>query len=396
MDHNSYPMKKLGYESRDYEQSKSNSCGSYVRYFLLSTSIIQLLIIMGLVLFMIYGNNQSRQQSHLESTQNQSVEFIGEINKLRAITFGQSMELRNCRYTSGNLTTKLNKIFKSLTICNSQKDDLNTSNILRGFHPSTSDANVKRQIELLKSCETLQANYSIAQRKLESNKGEQELQQAKHTLEEMKLTSQLADLRGNCSSMGREFQNMMTDIKANYESGFRPIAEQIRRGYNLNLNEKLDKIRANCMPLPSSFQSHLREKIDRFDAIVKGVWQNNNEQNAKISALEKRAEECRQGAAAQFNQFKVKESAMQEEKKGYLAEKVQILEERNKLRSQLESRNPGSINALSSCHTVYEELTKLQSEYWRLKREKVSMTERQELERQMERLNQLLRDRIGK
>ncbi|XP_038634223.1 plasmalemma vesicle-associated protein-like [Scyliorhinus canicula] len=396
MDHNSYPMKKLGYDSRDYEQAKSNSCASYVRYFLLSTSIIQLLIIMGLVLFMIYGNNQSSQQNHLESTQNQSVEFIGEINKLRAITFSQNMELRSYRYRTGNLTIKLMTISKRLNICISQKNVLNTTIILSGLPHDTSDANVKRQINLLKSCKNLHANYSIVQRKLESIKGEQELQQAKHTLEVMKLNSQLADLRGNCSSMGREFQNMMTDIKANYEARYRPMAEQIRGNYNLGLNEKLEKIKANCLPLPSSFQSQLQEKIDRFDAIVRGVWQNSNQQNAKISALEKRAEECRQEAAAQFNQFKVKEAAMQEEKKAYLAEKVLILEERNKMRRELESRNPGAINTLSSCHTVHEELTKLQSEYWRLKGEKVSMAERRELERQLESLTQLMGDRIGK
>ncbi|XP_078054673.1 plasmalemma vesicle associated protein b [Mustelus asterias] len=393
MDHNSYPMKKLGYDSRDYERAKSNSCGTYVKYFLLCTSIIQLLIIMGLVLFMTYGNNQSRQQTHLESTQNQSVEFIGEINKLRAIRYSQGNELMNCGYKSGNLTAQLIKINKVLNTCISQKNALNSTRFHGIINPYSSGPNVKSQWEFMKSCESLQANYSIVQRKLAIANGEKELQEARHILVEMKLNSQLAELRGNCSSMGKAFQKMMAEIKTNYEVRFRPLAEQIGRHYDQSLSQKLEKIRANCIPLSSNFQSELQEKIDRFDAIVKGVWQNNNDQSSKISTLEKMNEKCKRDAEAEKYQFKTKESEMQDEKAKYLAEKVQLLVERNTLRGQLEKLKPEFINAPSSCHREITAMANAQAEYWVLKNEKLLLEGRRaELEQELEGLRKQLRE----
>ncbi|XP_067872115.1 plasmalemma vesicle associated protein b [Heterodontus francisci] len=414
MDHNSYPMSKLGYDSRDYERAKSNSCGSYVKYFLLFTSIIQLLIILGLVLFMTYGNNQSSQQSHLESTQNQSVKFINDINKLHMILGSQNKELKNCKYRSGNLTAQLVKVSKNLQTCITQKNaSPNITNLLRGFQPFpySEDAKLNRQLEILRSCPNLQTNYSSIQRQLADIKAENELQQAKHTLEETKLNSQkialfkqLEDLRGNCTSMGRDFQKMMDNTKANYETGFRQVMEKIGH-YDHNLRGRLEQIRANCTPFSSNFQRQIQQKVDHFDTVIKGMWQNNNEQTSRIGTLEKMNEECKQEAAAQSYQFKIKESEMQEHKEKYLAEKVQLLEERNKLRNQLSAKNqqPGFFlntgpikTPPGSCQSEIEAAISALNNIQILQRDKKLLQDRKvELEQQLDRLRKQLEDRTG-
>uniref|UniRef100_UPI00398EBF0F plasmalemma vesicle associated protein b n=1 Tax=Pristiophorus japonicus TaxID=55135 RepID=UPI00398EBF0F len=360
MDHNSYPMKKLGYNSRDYERTKSKSCSSYVQYFLLSTSVIQLLIIMGLVLFMTYGNNHSRQQSRLESTQNQSVKFISEIKQLLSIVGAQRRELRLCQYRSGNLSLHLGKVNKTLQSYIAQKNaSPNTTNLLKSLQPFFSfnarDPSQRRQFEMVRPFETLQTNYSIVQKRLADTAAENELKEAKHMLEETKLNSQkralskqLEELRGNCTSISRDFQKMMDATRADYEAGFRPLTERFGH-YDLDVRRRLEQIRANCTPLAFNFQRAVQQKLDDLDLTIREMWHSKNEQSSRIGTLEKMNEECKQEAAAQLNQFKTTESAMQVHEEKFLAEKVNLLEERNKLRSQLAAtiRQPES----AACHS---------------------------------------------
>ncbi|XP_041059656.1 plasmalemma vesicle associated protein b [Carcharodon carcharias] len=372
MDHNSYPMKKLGYDSRDYERAKANSCGFYVKYFLLSISVIQFLIILGLVLFMIYGNNQSSQQSHLESTQNQSLKFIDEIYKLHINLSNQKKELAFCRSKSGNLTIQLTKINRDLKSCSIQKIMLNNT-ISLGRLSCPYVFPDKRPYRILDPCETLRANYSKVQRILVDIKADNELQQARHTLELIRLNSQLADLRGNCTSMGREFQTAMAETKAKYEADFRQITEKIGGHFDPNLSKVLEQIRENCTPFSSSFQRQLQEKVDHLDTTIKSAWRTNHEKSSMIATFEKMNEECKRDLTTQARLFKLKESEMQVFKERCLEEKVLLMEERNKLRRQLAAvvrpnfretdffRNSGLINSPSSCRSEMVALTNEQA-----------------------------------
>ncbi|XP_067824649.1 paramyosin-like isoform X2 [Heptranchias perlo] len=185
----------------------------------------------------------------------------------------------------------------------------------------------------------------MLQKKLADIAAENELKQAKHVLEETKLNSQkrellkqVEDLRGNCTSLSRDFQKMMGAARTNYEASFRRLTERIG-GYDQNLNRQLEQIMVNCTPLSSNFQREVQREVDRFDAMIKGMWHQNNEQSSRIGILEKMNEECEQKAAAQSDQFRKRESSLQEDVEKYLTEKVQLLEERNKLRRQLTATN---------------------------------------------------------
>ncbi|NXQ96746.1 PLVAP protein, partial [Sagittarius serpentarius] len=63
MEKSSYPMAKFGLEAK--EAMPKRDCGFYVKYIFLFTSLIQFLIILGLVLFMVYGNAQAGTDTHL-------------------------------------------------------------------------------------------------------------------------------------------------------------------------------------------------------------------------------------------------------------------------------------------------------------------------------------------
>ncbi|KAM9329551.1 plasmalemma vesicle-associated protein [Gastrophryne carolinensis] len=65
-----YAMAKFGLESKDILRSKQKGCWHYTKYFFIFSSIIQFLIILGLVLFMLYGNAHVGTEHRLQSVEN--------------------------------------------------------------------------------------------------------------------------------------------------------------------------------------------------------------------------------------------------------------------------------------------------------------------------------------
>ncbi|XP_078279747.1 uncharacterized protein LOC144607052 isoform X2 [Rhinoraja longicauda] len=331
MDHNSYSMKKLGYQAKDQHRPKSNNCSFYVRYCLLCTSIIQLLIILGLVLFMVYGNNHSSQQSHLKNTHNQSVQFMEEIRKLQHFQGIQTRVLNMCQYRKGNLTERLNKVTDNLRTCVKPKNG-SRHQFVSYYHENTIGA--KQGM--------LPVNYTIVLKQLSKLRDDQELSEAKQRLNETRLNSQkrellkqIQDLKGNCTSMSRDFQAAMDTVRANYEAGFRGLTGGLGYPYNAGLDRQLDRIKANCTPLSLNFQADVQRKLLRFDADVKKMWQESGEQKLRADTLEMMNNDCKQEADRKAEQFSKRESKQQQDTERVLAERVALLQERNSLRNQL-------------------------------------------------------------
>ncbi|XP_051894224.1 plasmalemma vesicle associated protein a [Pristis pectinata] len=332
MDHN-YPMKKLGYNNKDYKRTKSNSCSFYFRYCLLCTSIIQLLIILGLVLFMIYGSTHSNQQSQLKSTQNQSAKLIEDIENLQSTINKQKKNMTGCYYLAGNLTEKLNNMNKSLQTCIPRKN-LTSLKYCLPYYSYFQDCILKADYD------TLKRNYSTLQDQLAKLMVEQELKEARQKLEEARLHNkisnlllQLQDLKGNCTSMSKDFQTALDKAKANYESNFKKLTTGV--SYSLDLNDQLKRVKANCTPLSLRFQMDIRQKVSEFEKNFSRAWQLNSEQKSKIDDLEKMNNKCKQDAQTKSDEFTQREWKLREEIQKYMEERIQLLEERNKLRSQL-------------------------------------------------------------
>ncbi|XP_069779056.1 plasmalemma vesicle-associated protein-like [Narcine bancroftii] len=366
MDHNSYPMKKLGYNTKEHKKVKSNSCSFYVRYCLLCTSVIQMLIILGLVLFMIYGSNHESQQSQLLNSQNQSMKLIDDINKVQSILAYRKKELKNCLYKSGNLTIQLSRINKTCIIRKNFTIPRNNFPFLPYFQGSTHDVKFNNLLR----------NYSSVQTQLAKLKADHELEKAKQILEVVKLNGekrelvkQLKDLNGNCTSLSRDFQIVMDNVKKSYEHSFKSLST--RQGLSHHgFNSQLELIKANCSPLSTRFQKDIQQKLKEFDTNHLRMWQINNEQKLKIDTLERVINDCQQDTAKKLNEFTKKESKLHEDVEKYMAERVHLLEERNSLRNQLavlKNINPHA-NILfnhrgqslaSSCHTQLEIVTQM-------------------------------------
>lgn len=95
-------------------------CWYYLRYFFLFVSLIQFLIILGLVLFMVYGNVHVSTESNLQATERRAEGLYNQVVGLSASQANLSKEL--------NLTVHArNSIMQTLQSTRRDLDQINAS-----------------------------------------------------------------------------------------------------------------------------------------------------------------------------------------------------------------------------------------------------------------------------
>nr|XP_006199237.2 plasmalemma vesicle-associated protein [Vicugna pacos] len=100
--------------------SSSRGCWYYLRYFFLFVSLIQFLIILGLVLFMVYGNVHVGTESNLQATERRADGLFGQVMGLTASQANLSKEL--------NLTARAkDAIMQMLLNARRDQDRINAS-----------------------------------------------------------------------------------------------------------------------------------------------------------------------------------------------------------------------------------------------------------------------------
>lgn len=96
-----------------YARPRHHGCWYYLRYFFLFVSLIQFLIILGLVLFMVYGNVHLGTEKALEATERRAQSLQGQVLGLSASCANLSKEL--------NITARSRDSIMQMTI-NTRRD----------------------------------------------------------------------------------------------------------------------------------------------------------------------------------------------------------------------------------------------------------------------------------
>lgn len=100
--------------------ASSHGCWYYLRYFFLFVSLIQFLIILGLVLFMVYGNVHVSTESNLQDAERRTDGLYSQVVGLTAVQANLSKEL--------NLTTRAkDAIMQMLLSARRDLDRINAS-----------------------------------------------------------------------------------------------------------------------------------------------------------------------------------------------------------------------------------------------------------------------------
>ncbi|XP_032843436.1 plasmalemma vesicle-associated protein [Tyto alba] len=117
MEKSSYAMAKFGLEAK--EALPKRDCGFYVKYIFLFTSLIQFLIILGLVLFMVYGNAQAGTDTHLRLLEEQLQDRYNKIITLSGRNMNLTRSLNATLKEKQNLQVLAQKVQRELDKCNS-------------------------------------------------------------------------------------------------------------------------------------------------------------------------------------------------------------------------------------------------------------------------------------
>ncbi|NXE28634.1 PLVAP protein, partial [Ardeotis kori] len=117
MEKSSYGMAKFGLEAK--EAMPKRDCGFYVKYIFLFTSLIQFLIILGLVLFMVYGNAQAGTDMHLRLLEKDLQERYGKIITLTNTNTNLTRTLNATLKEKQGLQALAQKVQRDLDKCNS-------------------------------------------------------------------------------------------------------------------------------------------------------------------------------------------------------------------------------------------------------------------------------------
>ncbi|NXE84835.1 PLVAP protein, partial [Cochlearius cochlearius] len=117
MEKSSYAMAKFGLEAK--EAMPKRDCGFYVKYIFLFTSLIQFLIILGLVLFMVYGNAQAGTDTHLRLLEEQLQDRYNKIITLGGRNLNLTRALNTTLKEKQALQVLAQKVQRDLDKCNS-------------------------------------------------------------------------------------------------------------------------------------------------------------------------------------------------------------------------------------------------------------------------------------
>ncbi|NWQ86974.1 PLVAP protein, partial [Burhinus bistriatus] len=117
MEKSSYAMAKFGLEAK--EAMPKRDCGFYVKYIFLFTSLIQFLIILGLVLFMVYGNAQAGTDTHLRLLEEQLQDRYNKIITLSGRNINLTRTLNATLKEKQGLQVLAQKVQRDLDKCNS-------------------------------------------------------------------------------------------------------------------------------------------------------------------------------------------------------------------------------------------------------------------------------------
>ncbi|NWX94557.1 PLVAP protein, partial [Nothoprocta pentlandii] len=119
MDKSSYGMAKFGMEAKAAVPKRD--CGFYMKYVFLFTSLIQFLIILGLVLFMVYGNAHAGTDTHLQLLERQMQERYAKIITLSGRNANLTRALNATAKERQALQLQLHKVQRELDKCNSSQ-----------------------------------------------------------------------------------------------------------------------------------------------------------------------------------------------------------------------------------------------------------------------------------
>ncbi|KAK1152532.1 plasmalemma vesicle-associated protein [Acipenser oxyrinchus oxyrinchus] len=297
-----YSMAKFGLEAKDIQASNAKSCGYYIKYIFFFSSLIQLLIITGLVLFMVYGNKQKsheeqvKSRDHTISRLSQDIFILHEmkgnltleLNKTLKGKLALDLELKTARGLLVKSNSTIHMLRDALVSCCCFVKARGAGTEWLGLPVP---GNRREKASLILAKEALNQKFiSLTNNCTTSTLHlQRELKQA----QDDKLQSRLNEINANRekNTLENHLQNYRTECKEQFETSLRGINAVIvdfkskidtlrPEAFAFSLScehqrQQLDQIRQNCTGLSSdiqhSFQTYLNTFSSRFSESMQTI-----------------------------------------------------------------------------------------------------------------------------
>ncbi|XP_073517162.1 plasmalemma vesicle-associated protein [Phyllobates terribilis] len=312
----SYAMAKFGLESKDTLKSKHRGCWYYTKYFFFFLSIIQFLIILGLVLFMLYGNAHVGTEVRLTSVENRYKNLTLDYNWLNgnfSLLKGKLTSMEKENLNCSNMLTIALKQLQNRTsvvrpmiplplfpeVCKvyqSALDRCNTTYIIETLQLKHGQLILQRDYDRLKeNCDQTNATLTI---KLFQATSEKE----KFQNERKDLQSQAKILQAVCTNINQRFDNELDRMRNRFSS-------------IISSNEPMHY--SKCWNIDGEIKNNIDQTISRMKQDVNNVMFENSQLKTDKDRLTDNFQKCSQ------------------EKMAVIAENSNLSKERGELGKQL-------------------------------------------------------------
>lgn len=361
MEHGS-PYSRAGGSQRD--------CWYYLRYFFLFVSLIQFLIILGLVLFMVYGNVHVSTESNLQATERRAESLYNQVVGLAASQANLSKELnltarakdtvtqtlhntrrdldrinasfRQCQIVHANNEKYLVAIVLSEKQCQDQFKENNKS--CNALTLTLTEKTKALEVELVKEkavCAKDRENLALSKRDVE-----EQLDQCKKARDQQRRDRQLAEdqlrtVQSLCLSLDKnKFETDMRNLWRDY------IMPRIldKTGYNPYhpLSTNIDAIRINCDNLPLIMSNKVEDLARSLRTGIEGVAREKADIQRQKLEVEQRLRDSQEAKEKAEKEAQAREVKLQAEcarqTQLVLEDKAAVRKERDNLAKELEEK----------------------------------------------------------
>ncbi|XP_075380379.1 plasmalemma vesicle-associated protein [Mycteria americana] len=339
MEKSSYAMAKFGLEAK--EAMPKRDCGFYVKYIFLFTSLIQFLIILGLVLFMVYGNAQAGTDTHLRLLEEQLQDRYTKIITLSGRNINLTRTLNATLKEKQGLQALAQKVQRDLEKCNSTQAPNSIPKLQEMmkiiFYQKTKLDECHMTISLINaSCSAEKAllrsqadQTALAKKELEENCRKAGATLTKATQEQESCQRDLLTTRAVCEStkMNLDLQkHECGSLKSDMSYTFQRIKEMLRP-YSCN-----------------DVHDRLAWLTQRTEALF--LWQQERETKyVGKSVCDMNVLQCRINCSGEKQELEKRLQDVEKQVKGGQEEKKKLLAEKEQLGKELEEKSKAAAQA---------------------------------------------------
>ncbi|NXA07407.1 PLVAP protein, partial [Sapayoa aenigma] len=333
MEKSSFAMAKFGLEAK--EAMPKRDCGFYVKYIFLFTSLIQFLIILGLVLFMVYGNAQAGTDTHLRLLEERLQDRYNKIIALGTRNMNLTRALNATLKDKDKLQGLVQKVQRDLDKCNSTQTSNNIPQLQELMYHQMKLAECQITTKLINT--TCSADKVQLQRQLDQT------------------TSSKKDLEENCrkteatlAKTTQEQEKCQEDLKTNRTSwDFTKTELELQKHECRSLKNDINDNFQRIMGLVKQYRcSEAEADLQQIKDGTEGLfrWQQDRDTwYMKKKACEVNMEQCRISCSREMQELSSRLQATEKQVKDRQEEKKKLQAEKEQLVKELEEKRKAAV-----------------------------------------------------